>query len=747
MKKIIRSLSIWFLICSGLIFSCKKDTVPSLTTSEITNFRGTSASGGGTVIDEGSGRIIVRGVCWSTDQHPTLSNNKTQDGDGVGKFISEMTNLDLATTYYVRAYASNNAGTGYGNEISFTNPTVPSINTIEASLITYNSAASGGNIINDGGSPVLSRGICWNTNHNPSITNNVILNGSGTGMYTSYITGLLPEITYYVRAFATGSLGTFYGNEISFVYHYPNCGTIFDADGNVYNTVIIGSQCWMRENLKTTKYNNGDLIGTTYYATLDISGEDLPKYQWPYDGNEANVNTYGRLYTWNTVTDVRNVCPSGWHLPSQTEWRVLEDYLSNNGYGYEESGNKIGKSLAAGFGWSTSFTAGDVGNDLLNNNISGFTGLPGGYRVGNGTFQGFGEHGLWSTAYYKYISTLRHNLDFNSSTLGYGDINTDLALSTRCLFGQSQLCNILNATNITSSGATLNGLVNANNLSTVVTFDFDIYPYTFRQSLIASQSPVSGKGINNVSANISNLEPGTRYYFRIKTESTTSIVYSDILCFTTVSGIVADVEGNNYNTISLGSQEWMAENLRTMKYSNGDYIGTTIPARLDISNEIYPKYQWACNGDENTVQVFGRLYTYFTATDNRNVCPTGWHVPSDEEWTTLTDFLRDNGYGAGGDDIAKSMAAQTGWEICPLGSTVGFHQGSNNWSGFAAPAGGLRQYHGEFPYFGSYGYWLSSTEMDIDNVKYFKIYGWDSKPTRYYDSKRHGYSIRCLRDN
>ena len=91
-----------------------------------------------------------------------------------------------------------------------------------------------------------------------------------------------------------------------------------DIDGNVYdNTVTIGTQIWMTENLRTTRYSNGDSIGTT---TLDISGESTPKYQWAYDGNESNVATYGRLYTWYAVTDSRNVCPVGWHVPSDAEW-------------------------------------------------------------------------------------------------------------------------------------------------------------------------------------------------------------------------------------------------------------------------------------------------------------------------------------------------------------------------------------------------------------------------------------------
>jgi uncharacterized protein (TIGR02145 family) len=137
-----------------------------------------------------------------------------------------------------------------------------------------------------------------------------------------------------------------------------------DPDGNVYTSVTIGTQVWMVENLKTTKYRNGDLIGTTNPATLDISTEPTPKYQWAYEGNESNVVTYGRLYTWYAATDPRNVCPTGWHVPSDVEWTTLENYLIANSFNYDgsTSENKIAKSLATATNWTSSSNTGAVGN-------------------------------------------------------------------------------------------------------------------------------------------------------------------------------------------------------------------------------------------------------------------------------------------------------------------------------------------------------------------------------------------------
>jgi uncharacterized protein (TIGR02145 family) len=162
----------------------------------------------------------------------------------------------------------------------------------------------------------------------------------------------------------------------------PKAQTVKDIDGNIYKTVTIGTQVWIVENLKTTKYSNGDSIGTTTPATLDITTEKIPKYQWSYDGDERNVATYGRLYTWYAASDNRNLCPTGWHLPTDSEWTTLTDYLTNNGYGYKGTASEITKSMAATSGWTTNSIEGNVGNDQMRNNKSGFSAFAGGYRYG-----------------------------------------------------------------------------------------------------------------------------------------------------------------------------------------------------------------------------------------------------------------------------------------------------------------------------------------------------------------------------
>ena len=174
--------------------------------------------------------------------------------------------------------------------------------------------------------------------------------------------------------------------------------TVTDADGNVYNTVTIGTQVWMKENLKVTHYSNGDPIPNI----TDITGwKNLTTgaYCW-YNNDESNYkDTYGALYNWYTIVDGRNVCPTGWHVPTDEEWTTLETYLINNGYGYEGSGSDIAKSMAATYGWTNYNLAGSVGNEQSSNNTSGFTALPNGIRYGaQGTFCCIIDYGHWWTA-------------------------------------------------------------------------------------------------------------------------------------------------------------------------------------------------------------------------------------------------------------------------------------------------------------------------------------------------------------
>jgi len=245
--------------------------VPTLTTVTVSSIAQTTAISGGNVTSEGSSVITNRGVCWNTSQSPTISDDHTTDGSGTGSFTSNLTTLTMNTLYYVRAYATNSAGTGYGNEVSFTTKWPPTVITTDISKITIDSAFGGGNVTDQGGSPVTSRGICWSTAQNPTTSDPHTSDGSGTGSFTSQLTGLSLNTHYFVRAYAINNDGTVYGNEVSFTtlsspytigQHYGG-GMIISIDGTGLHGLIValsdqsGGTDWTTANQLCTNYNGG----------------------------------------------------------------------------------------------------------------------------------------------------------------------------------------------------------------------------------------------------------------------------------------------------------------------------------------------------------------------------------------------------------------------------------------------------------------------------------------------------------
>jgi hypothetical protein len=168
-------------------------------------------------VANGGNAITSSGICWSINPNPTLLDSINANGNINGNTSLNLINLSPGTTYYVRAYATNSGGTAYGNQLVFTTgAALPTLSTLNASNITFNSAIVGGNVTNDGGAPVTQRGVCWSTTQNPTLANSSLIIGSGLGSFNDTITGLSGNTTYYVRAFATNSSGTAYGNQISF---------------------------------------------------------------------------------------------------------------------------------------------------------------------------------------------------------------------------------------------------------------------------------------------------------------------------------------------------------------------------------------------------------------------------------------------------------------------------------------------------------------------------------------------------
>ncbi len=213
-------------------------------------------------------------------------------------------------------------------------------------------------------------------------------------------------------------------------------GVVIDIDGNTYKTIKIGTQVWMAENLKTTRYNDGTVIPL---VTDNTAWENLntPAYSWYSNDSTTNAKLYGALYNYYTVADTNslNVCPTGWHVPTAVEWGVLGNFLPNNAYGYGGSGTDIGKSMASTFGWTSSGTAGSTGNDQATNNSSGFAGLPGGNRSNDGTFNDIGDYLYWwsSSDFFNSSNARSLRLHYNNGTPTFYNANKKFGYSVRCL--------------------------------------------------------------------------------------------------------------------------------------------------------------------------------------------------------------------------------------------------------------------------------------------------------------------------
>ncbi|MBK7887686.1 MAG: hypothetical protein IPJ86_10465 [Bacteroidetes bacterium] len=291
----------------------------------------------------------------------------------------------------------------------------PTISTSAVSTITGTTAISGGTISSDGGSAVISRGVCWSTSPSPTVAlATKTINGSGTGSFTSNISGLSINTKFYVRAYATNTVGTAYGNELSFTTLNPP----LDIDGNAYDTVVIGTQVWMSKNLRVSKYRNGDPIPTNLSNTTwqnTTSGAYAI-----YNNTTTNDSIYGKLYNWYAVADPRGLCPVGWHVPSDAEWTTLANFLGG-------SAVAGGKMKAVSNLWTPP-------NDGATNS-SGFSGLPGGYRNNFGSYSYIGSGGHWwsSTQDSTPPNAWYRTLYFDDDGVFPSNYDKSIGFSVRCV--------------------------------------------------------------------------------------------------------------------------------------------------------------------------------------------------------------------------------------------------------------------------------------------------------------------------
>ena len=326
------------------------------------------ASSGGTISTDGGAAVTARGVCWSlTNPVPDITNSHSNDGTGSGGFTSIMTGLDASKKYYVRAYATNSAGTAYGTTAIATIPTVTTTASPVVSTVDNSMATSGGTVTSEGGASVIARGVCWNTGGGATLSDSHTTDGTRSGVFISTLTGLLPVTTYYVRAYATNAQGTVYGAQVSFVTKniatltttVPTVSTaepgVGASGGNITTdggaTVTVRGVCWSSTNptpdISGSHSSDGTGMGV---FTSTLSGLDMTKkfYVRSYAINAAGI-AYGNIVTANAPTVTTTAGP----IVQGTDKTVA----TSGGNVTNEGGASV---IARGVCWSSATSAPDI---------------------------------------------------------------------------------------------------------------------------------------------------------------------------------------------------------------------------------------------------------------------------------------------------------------------------------------------------------------------------------------------------
>jgi uncharacterized protein (TIGR02145 family) len=611
---------------------------PTLTTNAATNVTTNSATIGAEVVSQGNSPITTRGFAYSTSPSPTTSNQVLTVSGSIGTYQATLAGLNSNTTYYVRAFATNTAGTSYGNQVSFTTLTpseLPTVTTGVVTNITTTSAAVGGSVTSSGSSAVTVRGICYATTQNPTISNQCLNSGSGTGSFSINITGLNPNTTYYIRAYATSSAGTSYGTQVNF-------------------TTLIAS---IAPTVSTTNVTNVTITTATMGGNVTNQGSSA-------------ITSRGLVYS---------------TLPNPT------------------TSNQI-------------FT------------VSGTTGT---YQA---TLAGLNSN----TTYYVRAFAA------NSAGMSYGNQVSFTTLTPSVL--PTVTTGVV--TNITSTSATLGGNVTSSGSSVVSTRGIC---YAITQNPTTSDICLaSGSGTGSFTVNLPGLISSRTYYARAYATSSAGTSYGSQVIFNTLASStcasVTDIDGNNYPAIQIGNQCWMASNLKTTRFNNGNNISQGTLSSWNSSTS--PLWIYLNESSFNNTK-FGKLYNWRVISDTRNVCPVGWQVPTPADFNLLINFTNST-YGSG---IAASKALRLPNEWF---YGVGNLNGSNLTGYSLYPSGGLLGQDNNPPYFYDTEYaviWTNELGSSLNPLFFiltlkqtesnFGVFVFRDQSA--ISSQRNAHSVRCIK--
>ena len=513
------------------------------------------------------------------------------------------------------------------------------------------------------------------------------------------------------------------------------CGlsTIADIDGNVYTTVLLGNQCWFGENLNTTRDANGNNIDRKCQQVI-------PNY----------CEIYGGLYTWNTLMNgqsssdlnpsgVQGICPTGWHIPSKSQWKQLLIYSASQGYPNGLNSLGAGNALK-----SCRQIDSPLGGDCNTSehpywqahwkhsgfDAFGFSALPAGKHT-HGTDQHLNKYSFWwQTTEMSSNSAYSTNITYNVGAVNTttGNFKT-VHKSVRCLkvIDPQLHLNVApdGAASVTGAGQYLAG--EQVSISVVENDGWEFVSWINEDGIVSQVADFT--------------------YTMSMLDATLTAIFTSAQSNFSCEEPIADVDGNFYNTVQIGDQCWMAENLKTTNYKNGTPIEYPGSDNNAWSNDTAGAYAWYSNSIE-WKDICGALYNWNAVINTNGLCPNGWKIPSDDELKILEGTV-DSQYPVGDPewDITGQRGLDAGGNLKEAGTTHwnSPNTGATNSSGFTALPGGYRKTSGSFSGQGSYGFWWSSSAIDASNAWYRYLGHNFAKVDRNNSSKSYGYSVRCIK--
>lgn len=572
-----------------------------------------------------------------------------------------------------------------------------------------------GRVVSDGGEGILEKGFCWSAvNPEPTLADSVVqVFNQIHGVFNTVLSGLKTGVDYYVRAYAGNSLGTTYGEVKSFRTH--DAGTVADIDNNTYPAVQIGDMVWMAENLRVTRLNDGsglpEVNSAQAWSELNAAARCL------YDST-IPVNTYGYLYN-HLAVSTQKLAPQGWHIPTVSEWDSLMYYLRTEEDIDELLAVKLKETGAAN--WIEELADGT--------DFSGFSALPGGYRMPDGSSSSKGQYGYWwSTSRYNDNDPYYEAFMISDYAFTYPFEQT-YGMSVRCLKDYpARLKTCLKDVGQTTASFGVKVEVSGGTLKRLglCWIAGETEPDLNNAQIAYFDSTMT---THEHWLDLQDLTPGTRYCLRAFAENSTGVSYGPLICFNTQnSETVTDLDGNVYHTIKIGTQTWMVENLKTTTYNDRTSI-----AVISGYNYTEPGYSTYANSSSNK-EVYGLLYNWY-AVHTGKLAPEGWRVPTMEDWQILIDYL--GGYSVAGSKLKES--GNTHWNT-PNTDAV-------DW-GFRALPGGTRDGTAAvFRTLKSRGWWWSTTPGNPDyNAYHLGLVEWMSSASLGQGSKTDAFSVRCIKN-